>query len=242
MSNQVISLFKKTTYLALSVLSLCVAQTVMATTVEESIKESLSKRINLPIVEVNKTPFDNLYEVRVQGNIVYTDADGEFVIFSGQLYDLDKSVNLTELSMEEMNRVDIDSLPLDMALKATYGTGKNRLVTFEDPNCPWCKRLQAEFEKMDATVYTFVAPILSPDSITKSRNILCSEEPASTWKNWMANNVNPTQQEDCEPPFNEIFELMHTSNVSAAPAIFFDNGKRISGFATAETMNQKMAE
>jgi thiol:disulfide interchange protein DsbC len=35
---------------------------------------------------------------------------------------------------------------------------------------------------------------------------------------------------------------MHTSNVSAAPAIFFDNGKRISGFATAETMNQTMAE
>lgn len=242
MSNQVMSLFKKTTYLALSALSLCVAQTTMAATVEESIKESLSKRINLPIVEVNKTPFDNLYEVRVQGNIVYTDADGEFVIFSGQLYDLDNSVNLTELSMEEMNRVDIDSLPLDMALKATYGTGENRIVTFEDPNCPWCKRLQAEFEKMDATVYTFVTPILSPDSMTKSRNILCSDEPVSVWQNWMANNVTPEGQEDCEPPFNEVFELMHTSNVSSTPALIFDNGKRITGFATAAAMTEKMAE
>ncbi|CAM5203703.1 DsbC family protein [Oligella ureolytica] len=209
---------------------------------EEAIKENLSKRINLPIVEVNKTPFDNLYEVRVQGSIVYTDAEGEFVIFSGQLYDLENKTNLTELSMEEMNRIDIDSLPLDIALKATYGSGEHRLVTFEDPNCPWCKRLQAEFKKMDATVYTFVTPILSPDSFTKSRNILCSDEPISTWQNWMANNINPGEQEDCEPPFNEVLEVMHASNVSGTPAIIFDNGKRISGFATAKDMIEKMAE
>src|SRR5699024_819473 len=145
-------MFKKITCLTLSALSLCVAQVAAAETIEEKIKETLSDRINLPIAAVNKTPFDNLYEVRVQGSIVYTDADSEFVIFSGQLYDLANKANLTELSMEEMNRIDIDSLPLDMALKATYGTGEQRLVTFEDPNCPWCKRLQAEFKKMDVTV------------------------------------------------------------------------------------------
>ena len=70
MSHRVISMFKKTTCFALSSLSLLITQAAMAQTVEESIKENLSKRINLPIVEVNKTPFDNLYEVRVQGNIV----------------------------------------------------------------------------------------------------------------------------------------------------------------------------
>lgn len=242
MSNQVVSMFKRVACLTLGALSLCIGQVAVAATVEETIKENLSKRINLPIVEVNKTPFDNLYEVRVQGSIVYTDADGEFVIFSGQLYDLEKKSNLTELSMEEMNRLDIDSLPLDIALKATYGSGENRLVTFEDPNCPWCKRLQAEFKKMDATVYTFVTPILNPDSFTKARDILCSDEPISTWQNWMANNINPGPQENCEPPFNEILELMHASNVSGTPAIIFDNGKRINGFATAAAMNEKMAE
>ncbi|MDK7178310.1 DsbC family protein, partial [Micrococcus luteus] len=108
---------------------------------------------------------------------MYTDAARQFVIFGGQLYDLEKNTNLTELALEEMNRVDIDSLPLDKALKMVYGDGKNRLVTFEDPNCPWCKRLQAEFEQMDVTVYTFVTPILSPDSFTKTENILCAKDP-----------------------------------------------------------------
>ena len=117
MSNQVVvSMFKKITCLTLSALSLCVTQVAAAETIEDKIKENLSDRINLPIAAVNKTPFDNLYEVRVQGSIVYTDADSEFVIFSGQLYDLANKANLTELSMEEMNRIDIDSLPLDYSI------------------------------------------------------------------------------------------------------------------------------
>ncbi|CAM5202634.1 hypothetical protein OURE66S_03240 [Oligella ureolytica] len=32
---------------------------------------------------------------------------------------------------------------------------------------------------------------------------------------------------------------MHASNVSGTPAIIFDNGKRISGFATAKDMIEK---
>lgn len=242
MSNQVVTMFKKISCLAVTGLSLLMAQAAMAQTVEESIRENLSKRINLPIAEVHKTPFDNLYEVRVQGNVVYTDADGQFVIFSGQLYDLEKKINLTELAMEEMNRIDIDSLPLDLALKAVYGNGENRLVTFEDPNCPWCKKLQAEFEKMDVTVYTFVTPILSADSFVKSRNVLCADDPVKTWKDWMGKDVNPKKQEDCEPPFNEVLELMQASNVSGTPAILFDSGKRISGFADARRLTDMMNE
>lgn len=242
MSNQVITMFKKISCIAVTGLSLLMAQATIAKTVEESIKANLTDRINLPISEVHKTPFDNLYEVRVQGNVVYTDADGKFVIFSGQLYDLEKKINLTELSMEEMNRIELDSLPLDLALKAVYGTGKNRLVTFEDPNCPWCKRLQAEFKKMDVTVYTFVTPILSADSFVKSRNILCSKEPVKAWQDWMAKNIAPSEQSDCEPPFNEILELMQASNVSGTPAILFENGKRIGGFVDASRMTSLMNE
>lgn len=242
MSNQIATMFTKISRIAVAGLSLMMVQGAMAQTVEESIKENLSERISLPITKVNKTPFDNLYEVRVQGNIVYTDADGQFVIFSGQLYDLEKKINLTELALEEMNRVDIDSLPLDLALKATYGKGGDRLVTFEDPNCPWCKRLQAEFKKMDVTVYTFVTPILSADSFVKSRNILCSADPVKAWQAWMADNVNPGEQDDCEPPFNEILELMQASNVSGTPAILFDNGKRINGFADASRLTTLIKE
>ncbi|MDO5666915.1 MAG: DsbC family protein [Alcaligenaceae bacterium] len=243
MSNQVATLFKKISCIAVAGLSLMMAQATIAQTVEESIKKNLSDRISLPIAEVHKTPFDNLYEVRVQGNVVYTDADGKFVIFSGQLYDLEKKVNLTELAVEEMNRVDIDSLPLELALKATYGKGGNdRIVTFEDPNCPWCKRLQAEFKKMDVTVYTFVTPMLSADSFVKSRNILCAKEPVKTWQDWMANNINPAEQDDCQPPFNEVLELMQASNVSGTPAILFENGKRINGFADASRLISVMKE
>ena len=238
--NQVRSMLKQISYCGVAAFALLASQTVIATSVEESIKEGLTKRLQQPVTEVRKTPFDNLYEVRVQGSVVYTDAARQFVIFGGQLYDLEKNTNLTELALEEMNRVDIDSLPLDKALKMVYGDGKNRLVTFEDPNCPWCKRLQAEFEQMDVTVYTFVTPILSPDSFTKTENILCAKDPVQTWKDWMAKNISPKKQDRCELPINEVLALMQHSNVAGTPAIFFDNGRLINGFADAKRMRETM--
>lgn len=242
MFNQFSRRFKRALCLGASVLALAISPALMAKSVEDTLKERISKRIDLPVSEVIKTPFDDLYEVRVQGNIIYTNSGAEFVIFSGQLYDLAAQVNLTEASMEEINRVDIDSLPLDLALKATYGDGSKRLVTFEDPNCVWCKRLQAEFRKMDVTVYTFVTPILTPDSFVKARNIQCADEPVKAWQRWMGDNVAPSEQKDCDPPFNEILALMQKHNVSGTPAIMFDNGKRISGFAPAEQMLERMNE
>ena len=242
MSNQVATMFKKASCVAVAGLSLLMAQAAIAKTVEETIKKTISERIELPVSEVIKTPFDNLYEVRGRGGSVYINANSDFVVFGGQLYDLDKQLNLTELSMAEMNRIDIDSLPLELALKATYGKGGDRIVTFEDPNCPWCKRLQAEFKKMDVTVYTFVTPTLSPDSFTKTKQVMCAKDPVKAWQDWMGKNVAlpKVKDENCDHEVNDVLEVMHGANVAGTPVLLFDNGKRISGYADANRLTQTM--
>ncbi|WP_305016795.1 thioredoxin fold domain-containing protein [Mycobacterium tuberculosis] len=40
------------------------------------------------------------------------------------------------------------------------GNGSRKIAVFSDPDCPFCKRVEQEFEKMnDVTVYILLYPI-----------------------------------------------------------------------------------
>jgi thiol:disulfide interchange protein DsbC len=59
------------------------------------------------------------------------------------------------------------------ALKTVRGNGQRQLAIFSDPNCGYCKRLEKSLQQLDnVTIYTYLIPILSPDSAQKSKQIL----------------------------------------------------------------------
>ncbi len=62
---------------------------------------------------------------------------------------------------------------MNLAMKAVTGTGKRVVAVFEDPNCGYCKTMRRDLLKLEnATVYTFVLPILAADSETKAKKVL----------------------------------------------------------------------
>jgi thiol:disulfide interchange protein DsbC len=64
---------------------------------EAAIRKNLSERLpNLPkIDEVSKTPMNGLFEIRMGNEVMYSDADGNFLI-QGALIDVRQRRNLTE--------------------------------------------------------------------------------------------------------------------------------------------------
>ncbi len=105
---------------------------------------------------IRATPFANLLEVEVGGTLLYTDPQASYVL-QGSLLDSKSRVDLTEQRMQELNRVSLDDLPLDKAIKLVKGDGSRRLVVFEDPNCGYCKRLHTTLQEIDnVTVYSLM--------------------------------------------------------------------------------------
>lgn len=95
--------------------------------------------------------------------------------------------------------IDLDRLPLEQAIKQVRGNGERVLVSFEDPNCWYCTELDEQLNRLDnLTLYTFLYPILSEDSIVKSRRIWCAREPAASWNDWMLKRRVPSGTEDCD--------------------------------------------
>lgn len=95
--------------------------------------------------------------------------------------------------------IDLAALPVWQAIRQVHGRGELVLVTFEDPNCPFCARLDKKLARLDnATLYTFLLPILSEDSEAKSRQIWCAPDQAAAWNDWMLKHRLPTGDGDCD--------------------------------------------
>ena len=182
---------------------------------------------------VVKTPYGGLYEVFMGGQIIYTDDKFSFLIAEGRLVDPKTKKDLTGERMDELTKIDFNSLPLDQAIKVVKGNGSRKLVVFSDVDCPFCKRLeQRELSGInDVTIYTFLYPIeqLHPDAANKSRSIWCASNRVKAWNEWIFNNKLPETTSKCDVPLEKVGELARKVGVNSTPTMFFENGKRMLG-------------
>lgn len=218
---------------------------VMADSTEANVKKLLQPRVGdgAVIESVTKTPFSNLYEVKIGDELIYTDSEAKF-IFIGRLIDTQTSKDLTQVRLDEINKIKFTDLPLEMAVKSVKGNGKRVIAVFEDPNCGYCKRFRKILnETKDVTVYTFMYNILSEDSRAKSKNVWCSADRAKAWDDWMLNGKAPAAAaESCTTtPHEKVLELGRKLKVTGTPTVFFTDGSRIPGAVDAKSLEAKLA-
>lgn len=216
---------------------------VDAQNTETAIRKNIEPRLGgAKIDSIKETPYSGLYELRVGGDILYTDKKAEY-LFIGQVFDAKSSKNLTRERIDQLNKIKFSDLPLNLALKQVKGDGKRVIAVFEDPNCGYCKRLRATTLKDldNVTIYTFMYNILSPDSFEKSKNIWCSPNQVKAWDDWMINGKVPeAAPSSCETPNDKVVELGHKLNIQGTPAIFFTDGSRIPGAVDLKTLEAKL--
>lgn len=183
-----------------------------------------------------------LYEVLIGGELYYVDADVNFVI-AGTMFDARTRENLSQKRLDIALKVDFKALPLDRAVKTKRGNGSRVLVTFEDPNCPYCKRLwQNMAELKDVTIYTFLYPILSADSNAKSKAIWCAKDRATAWDQYMVGGKAPAAApEDCKTPIDDNVALGKSLGINGTPTIIFPDGTRSAGALPVATIEQRLA-
>ena len=201
-----------------------------------------------PAVEsVAKTPYSGLYEVVLKsGEIVYTDDQVSFIV-DGSVIDAKTRKNVTQARQNQLAAIDFNTLPLEQAVKVVRGNGSRSIATFEDPNCGYCKKLVKELQTAkDVTIYTFLYPILSPDSIEKSKNIWCAKDRGQAWTDWMADaKVPPAVPASAKCDSTVIDKntvLGRKLRINGTPTIFLADGTRIGGYVSAAELEKSLAQ
>ena len=209
----------------------------------DSVRAAIQERVGPDgkVGEIRRSPA-GIWEVQVGNNVFYTDDQANY-LFVGRLIDMRTRENLTQARVDEINRVDIKSLPLDLALKSVKGKGERTLIVFADPNCRYCKMLEQEsLPKLDnVSVYTFLVPILAEDSAVKSRQIWCASDRLQAWEGWMLHNQAPMGSGECKTPIEEVTHLAEKLGVTATPTLVFADGGRTSGALPADKLEERLA-
>ncbi len=203
---------------------------------------------NANVQSISKVPALGLYELVIDGSVYYSDAKFEHLI-DGNIIEIKSMRNLTaerkrEIEEAELRKVAMafDDLPLTNAFKKVFGDGSRRMAYFADPNCGYCKRFDRETlpNLKNTTVYVFLYPIITAQSVPTSKSIWCSADREKAWDEYVIKSVAPKAAPDCDNPVDDILAFGYSKRIRGTPTLFFEDGSRISGALSLEQLEQRL--
>ncbi len=219
---------------------------------EATIRNEFAKKYPQAGIEsITKTAYMGLYELVLNnGDILYADADFNY-LFAGNIIDTKTKTDLTDARQRDIEEKKLkamafpfDQLPFDLAIKKVKGDGSRKVAVFSDPDCPFCRRLEKDLEKVtDVTIYIFLFPIeqLHPKAPEMARAIWCAPDRAKAWDEYMLKNVLPKSAK-CDTPVDKLVAFGQSKKINGTPTIFFADGKRVPGAIPAERFEELLSK
>ena len=202
---------------------------------------------NTSFREVRSTPLKGIFEVAMGENIAYTDASGRFFMF-GHLFDMQAQADLTASRQSEAPSVAFPSALLANAIKTIKGDGRRVLAVFSDPDCGYCKQLEASLAQLDnVTVYTFLYPLesLHPQAKVKSISIWCAPDRQKAWNQAMLQSehsasarTDQVRLQACPNPINDNLVLGGSLGVKGTPTLIAGDGRVLVGAVSLTKLEQ----
>jgi len=183
------------------------------------------------VKSIKRSKINGLFEVVSGGNILYYAPEGNYLVI-GEIFTPDGK-SITGQSMEEMTAHNLKNLPFDDAVK--IGSGKNIVIEFTDPDCPYCRKVEPFFNKrQDVTRYVFFAPLvqLHPNAEKKSARILSAGNREKEYHDVMAGkhdkDVLPQPDEQAMKRVMKHRQMASNMGVMGTP-MFWVNGRMVQG-------------
>ena len=178
----------------------------------------------------------------VKGNEVVFIRDDLSILINGDVVDLATSKSLTtQLRESNKPKLNVSELKLNDAIK--FGSGSRRLFVFTDPDCPFCRQLEGELDKLkNVQIYIFPFPLVSihPNARVISESIWCQRDRAAAWKNYLQKDKKPAFA-TCDNPISRNLALGEKYKILGTPALIFEDGTVVPGLIPADRIEAQLA-
>lgn len=215
-------------------------------TVPDSVKQALGKLLNpssLESAEIAKSPVPDLYEVVINGHILYLTEDGNYLINGGEIIDVNQDgKNLTE---ERRNGIRLATLkkvnPDETVRFKPKGETKHVLTAFTDVDCFYCAKLHLEVEKLNEAgiemrYLAFPRAGMRSETYKTMQSVWCADDQQQAMTDAKAGK--DIAEKTCSNPIAKQYELGREMGVSGTPALVMPNGELLPGYAPAEKLIQ----
>lgn len=205
---------------------------------QENVKQAITAKIkeiaSINVEAVEKSPIEGIYEIVAnKGSIVFYYAPKSELIIFGEIYDKNKK-SLTQEKRDQLQSNKLTDIPLDKAIK--IGTGKNKVIEFTDPDCPYCRQAAEYFKNKNVTKYVYLIPItqLHPKAEEKAKYILAAEDKVKAYYEVMsgAKDKDDLSSQKISQDVNDMYQAQQSIGnkigITGTPA-FWINGKYVPG-------------
>ena len=186
--------------------------------------------------------FPGFHYVVKDGEVLFV-RDDLSILISGNVVDLATNKSIaSEVRARNPRRVDVSKLDLKDAIR--FGQGKKRLYVFSDPDCPYCRTLQGELDKLQGVeVYLFPFPLapLHPGARDLATSIWCQPDRAVAWDNYVVRHAAP-QPNTCATPIDRNLAIGGQLGIRATPTIVLPDGTLVEGSEQADRIEAQIAE
>lgn len=187
--------------------------------------------------------FPGFHYVVKDGEVLFV-RDDMSVLISGNVIDLATNRSMVaDIKARNPRRVDLSKLNVADAIH--FGQGSKRLYVFSDPDCPYCRTLQPEIDKLhDVEVFVFPFPLtgLHPGAKDVASAIWCQPDRAAAWDDYLVRHIAPKSVAICANPIERNIALATSIGLRATPSLVLPNGVVIEGGAMADRIQAQIAE
>lgn len=196
------------------------------------IKQNLQAQFGESKVEsIKKTPIAGIYELSVDGSLVYSTADGHYQL-QGDIIDRTTGKNLTKLSL-------LTQLTDDNTIVFKGANPKYTLNVFTDTDCGYCRKLHTEVpelikEGVKVRYALFPRAGLYSQSARTMESVWCSDNRQEAMN--AAKSGAAVEEKHCDNPIQQHYSLARSLGLQGTPFLITGNGTIIPGYRPASDL------
>jgi thiol:disulfide interchange protein DsbC len=196
------------------------------------------------VVDVQPGPFPGIWEVDVARGgktyPIYLDYSLKY-LFNGQFIRLSDMANLTGQRFQDLNRVDVASIPVNDAIRIGSKAAGKTAIVLSDPTCPYCVRLHGEMKKAaaqdpDVAFLVMPYPRNPKDTATyrKCLAVVCAKS-GKLLDDAFEGKVLP--EPACKTDaVDRTIRLADRLKIEGTPTMILPDGRMISGYMEAKAL------
>lgn len=224
-------------YLLLTTLSLFTANSFAEDADLSVLKSTLQPGVE--IQSVKPTPISGIYEVQIQGDILYLSQDGQYVL-TGNLFNLSTQENLTAKAASVVNKAKLEKVADSDKIIYKAKDEKYKVTVFTDITCPYCTKLHQQMSNFNDAGITieylaFPRAGVGSEPAKTMQRIWCAENKTEAMTQAKLTDTYPTASCDAKTVENQ-FNLGRELGVNATPTLVFSDGEVSPGYMDAERL------
>lgn len=176
---------------------------------------------------------------------IFIDFSKQYLI-SGSVIKIADKQDITRARLADLNRIDVSQIPLDDALVVGSPEAAIKIIIFDDPQCPYCGKLQQEMKQVvnqrpDVAFYIKMLPLkIHPESYTRAKAIVCAKSLAMLEESLAGKIIAaPTCETD---QIEKNLSLAAGIGVHSTPTLVLPDGRVLPGFKTGEAIIQILGD